>query len=805
LLRYFETTVTGINKVTNQLKAKEINDGASALKKLGLAVIGFAAMIVLASPLIIIAALVALPILAVIAGISFVYKIIGSSAKDIKKGAKALLEVSLSMVALSVGILALTFVSMINPVATLLGIGFIALTGLVFGIIGKFDDEVIDGAFAIGLVSISILVFTGAMWLWQKAKIDFVKSVLPLAGAVLILGVVWALAGAAIEFIAPGALAVALIGLSIWVLGMGLKKLMDVKFNKDQMEQFGNTAKELIKVYALAGLASPLILLGSGAFLGMGASLYSIAKGIDAISKVNLTSFDPTKLAQIITGISGAFAIAGSTNGQSGNLLTWLTGVELGPNNVERGIKSVLHAGEALTSISSGLKNFMRDAGTFNFNSKDPNSVTYKIEQVTTMISRVFAGIGKSANQSDSLWKHVFGTDFRKSDVENGIAAVRNSGDTLAGIAKGLSEWKNLDKFHLTPADFQIKQVGNQIVAGGLMSNIALILNAVRSVFGEIGKAEQDGKHNFFGFHWGEGDVERGINAVQGSGKELADIAASIAIFGKYNPQQIMVVSGNIRAIILSIPKAFIEAANIIKGREESIKGLSNFLKGAFSYIAEGISDIQKNFENKADTKGYIGRLGDDIANLLKQMTDKANPNTLVNFGKFASVIQTLAKNQDPFAKFQKSFGMFTKDMKTFAESFGKIDADKFDKFSTKLNYTNTNSTGDFTMLKTPTPVPTVTPTGNQVFKSTPTPVDNSFVGKAKSTVKDLIDAVTGNSPAPDRTPNAAISAPTPVNPTQSPIDYALLTSTLVDALKIAQLQVIPANPQQWSTAFHGG
>jgi hypothetical protein len=137
--------------------------------------------------------------------------------------------------------------------------------------------------------------------------------------------------------------------------------------------------------------------------LAIGTSLNSISTGLKALETVNINNFNPDKLARLITGISGAFAAAGSEEGTKFNLFTFVSGIELGPNAVKRGIQSTLQAGEALSSITKGVLEFSKISDKLNFDINSPNSITRKIVDVTTAISYVFAEIGKSGNESSSL------------------------------------------------------------------------------------------------------------------------------------------------------------------------------------------------------------------------------------------------------------------------------------------------------------------------------------------------------------------------------------------------------------------
>lgn len=76
----------------------------------------------------------------------------------------------------------------------------------------------------------------------------------------------------------------------------------------------------------------------------------------------------------------------------------------------------------------------------------------------------------------------MFGTDFKKSDTELGIRSVRNVGDTLTSIAKGVAAFSDLKKMGIRDNDFDAS------VKGSIANNIGYVVGMIHSVFASIGK-----------------------------------------------------------------------------------------------------------------------------------------------------------------------------------------------------------------------------------------------------------------------------------------------------------------------------
>ena len=202
------------------------------------------------------------------------------------------------------------------------GVGLLLLTGLAFAGIGLVDSQIKQGAVAVALMGLSLLVFSASVVLSSALIMtlpaDSGSGLLGVGLALVAFGTIFALTGLVSTQIIQGALAVGLMSLSLLAVGFTLGYVSE-QWNavpSDFVWKFPLFLVAMGGVYALAGYASPLIMSGALAFGLIGASVWVIGKGLESI--VSIADTDPqvmdnvgVLLKSMVNGVSGAFSDLG--------------------------------------------------------------------------------------------------------------------------------------------------------------------------------------------------------------------------------------------------------------------------------------------------------------------------------------------------------------------------------------------------------------------------------------------------------------------------------------------------------------
>jgi len=504
------------------------------------------------------------------------FAIIGKFDKPIKKGSLAMIFASLSILAIGGSIYA--FQKMNIKVAEVFTVALtVVVIGAAFGIAGIFAKAIAKGALvmilsgiAVGIIGFSMKLFAESLAVAQGAAgmggwefLGFVSA------TVAAIGVEMGLAGLAAPFIAAGAAAMILAGGAIYIIAEALKKFASVKFGPEESKQLtfalgavklafmGPPKKEGglwegFKGMIGGALDSGKMIATAAGYAAAGGALILVAKGLKAFKGVDFTEEDSAKMALALSSITAAFAQAGGEAANPGGLMGAVFGNTFSPNATEKGIDSVMDAGEALTGIAEGLIAFQElvDAEV------DFDVLGQAISTTIGFINTAFAeiGSGEPVAQGGFLGS-LF--DIKQSAVEEGIDSVMNAGDALTGIAKGLTAFQAL-----VEAEVDFDKVGKAI---------STTIGFIREAFAAVGGAEKVEAGGFWGSLLGikENAVQEGIKSVSGAGKELDLIASSLTKFQAMIEKDIN-WSALGRAISRSI--GFVQEAFAAIGRKKKVK-----------------------------------------------------------------------------------------------------------------------------------------------------------------------------------------------------------------------------------------
>jgi len=456
-------------------------------------------------------------ILMIIGAVALTMFIIGKQIGNIVQGALSLIIMGIGLFALSVGI---GFMRLAIP-SVEVGIGMIALIGgigLVFGVIGMAFANVALGGAAMIIAGVALIV----LGLGVMAMMHSLPTVEEGVGMLLLiggLGLVFGVAGLAAAFIALGAASMIVAGVALIVIGAGVAIMAAATkdVTMDQVLVMGAIIGGIGVAMAAAGLASPLILLGSVAMTAAGIAVLAISVGMAA-----LASIDFGKLGTISEKGNKAFNWSGEKGffgGKKSNFETAMgaiaDGMSLGPLSIlgiMAGAPVMILAGAALTSIALGLRVFTSAIGD-----TDLPSLSDNVQMIVSGLSETFAEVGASMG----------GPFWFTSDVYKGIQATRGMGTSLTGIAKGVQAMAMLrfptgfDK-EGNPTGYETIDLGTAVP--NLVANTKLIITGLSSAFAEVGESKAAQGSSWFS----SSSYEKGIEVVKQMGTPLFNLAKGV-------------------------------------------------------------------------------------------------------------------------------------------------------------------------------------------------------------------------------------------------------------------------------------
>ena len=579
--------------------------------------------------------------------------------KSFRRGGQALQSLAIGLIGITGGLalFQLAGITMETVGKSLLVVGGLSLIMVLISNIGK---SVLVGALGLMALGGSMILLSMGLSAFQDLNLEFgdVGIILATLGG---LAVVTGLAGVFAMPILLGSGALSVIGLSLASISGGLKSFSELDWDDGITDNLVNAITGISKAFSVLGFVETAVLATKITLLGSASgTLISLSSGLSAFKRADFNSTDADKMSYIIGSVSAAFAVAGSTDGTSNSVLSFFTGIDMSPNNVERGIHSVSGAGNALRSITDGLVAWrgVYDAG---FVSEDfqmgsdglpvSGTLLHNIYSVLTAFKAVFAEIGQSANTGTSLIKNIFGADFSESDVEQGIESVSGAGNIIKNIAQGLVEFKSLEKMGFSSEDFALGEDGLPI-KGSLLHNVYSVLTVIKSIFAEIGKSangESSWVKSIFGADFSESDVEQGIESVSGAGDVVVDISQALKNLSTI--ENIEEVTNNMINLITAFPVAAIEAYKVIKNSGIGFEELENFFENPYSKIVEVFSSVADTMLklDKTDGTGF-DKLGMGMSSIFTQVerisTVKGRMYSVMLFEKFVNSVEKLTKHK---------------------------------------------------------------------------------------------------------------------------------------------------------------
>jgi hypothetical protein len=476
------------------------------------------------------------------------------------------------------------------------------------------------------------------------------------AGLILLGPVMYAAVGGALLVLAPGLEAIKKVNfteddsLKLATMLAGVKTAFIGPPNEGGVSGFFKSIGG-----AISGAVDSVKMISAAAgFAAAGVALSKLSVGLKDYQKLDWTDSDSLRLTGVLSGITTAFAQAGGEAATPTGLFGAVFGNAFSPNATKKGIDSVMGAGKALTSIAEGLTAF----SALVDKDVDFEYIGKQIELTVGFIQRAFAAVAEEGNvEAGGFFNSLFG--IKKNKVKEGLDSVKGAGKSLNDIANGLTAfqalvekdidfnkvgkaisksvgfvqeafsavaeegnvqaggfWNSLFKIKKNKVQEGIKSVKGagaelkQIADGlatfsgiedpeGVAKKIKVVVGMVGNAFAAVGGMEQEDS-GFFGLiKWDENLVEKGIDAVDGAGSALIDIANGLNAFNKSDMDPIA-VSASISALLTSIGQTFADLYTTNPFISMQLDDFAEFIvtigdvaeKGQLDKAADGISKI---------------------------------------------------------------------------------------------------------------------------------------------------------------------------------------------------------------------
>lgn len=571
-----------------------------------------------------------LGILMVIGAVGLTMYIIGNQIGAIVKGALGLIIMGLGLFALAVGIgfMRLALPDPLEGMGMLLFIGALAL---VFGVAGMAVANIALGGLAMIIAGVALIVIgLGVMAI--MASLPTIEEGLGMLALIGGLALVFGVAGLAAAFIALGAASMMVAGVALIIIGAGVAIMAAAtkEVTMDQVLVMGAIIGGIGVAMAAAGLAAPLIILGSAAMTLAGVAVITIAAGLGALSLLNFA-----KLGTISEKGNKAFNWSGEKGffgGKKTNFETAMDaiadGMALGPLaiiGIMAGAPTLILAGAALTGIALGLRVFTAVIGDVDLPKLSDN-----VKMIVAGLADTFADVGrKYPGGGGGILAALTGSGGDKSVVAQGISAVGGMGKALTGIAKGVQAMAML-KFPTgfdkegNPTGFETIDLTSAVP--NLIANTKLLVAGLSSVFAEVGESKAAQGSSWFS----SSSYEKGIDVVKKMGTPLFNLANGVQAMANLkfptgydkdgNPTGFKAIGNvdglvkklakNTKALIIGLAGVFEDVGKSGVGQDGGWFSASNFEKGA--EIALALSDP---YASLADAVESVTKITSGISN----------------------------------------------------------------------------------------------------------------------------------------------------------------------------------------------
>lgn len=427
--------------------------------------------------------------------------------------------------------------------------GLIMMFGVEMSLLGPLSPLILMADAAMGVMGVTLDKFGFGVNSYAKSVkdsgIDW-KTVGKMAGLIMLFGAEFAAIGPVSPLILMADAAICVMGGSLYSIGLGIGRFAG-EINKSRVG-----VKTILKMAGIIGtfatefsalaLVSPFIMAGSAAGTAMGVALNSIGKGLQEFAAAKLQPKSVETFSKMMITLRDTFAVmagSGEAGGKGGILGTLIKGTiaAFSPSGVEKGIAVSKKMGDALYSIAKGLMQFQNGIGDQITDKEFMQQFADSVSTAVSSISSAFRTVGESwVSIKSPEPRTVFGKLFRRltagvfdvktrNSVEEGIRATRNMGDSLASIAKGLKEYKDL-----VPNE---KDAG---WVGAVANNIAIMLDALVAPLAKFGTVEESFevvKSQSSNISQGFASIQSAVDSTVNYNSKKVDIARAMENVGQ--------------------------------------------------------------------------------------------------------------------------------------------------------------------------------------------------------------------------------------------------------------------------------
>ena len=521
--------------------------------------------------------------------------------------------------ALSMGLVGLSLLSLTIPLAamaiTLNEFGdvlwklplFLLGTGTVFAIAGLASAEIALGALSFILVGASMWTMYYPLIAIAATLSEFGDVIWKFPLFLLATGTVYTLAGFASPFIALGAVAFALMGMSMWTMYHPLAKLgKSLHESYDDMIKFPWLLTKLGLGYAALGALALPIFAGSIAANRISSSIEKYADAFSTISQTNVSVYEVEEFGKSIEAITKSYA----------NALDNISVFDL-------------PATFTLNRLAGNLKLFSEAIGTWSevnsgWSSSDADILS---ETISGINAAMILGV------SPDYIKQKYGVEVTQGQMWLGLHATMSMGKNLTKLAKGVEEWKRI-------------KLGEDD-AKEIVDNIGLLLSTLPYSIAKVGKMyDSDDWTNLWGlFDHKDPEVERqkklqymngeifslrelklGLDWTEDIGDLLEELSDNIKFWkeAKIDRTDILRINTNIETMLEALPYSI---AKVGKFYDPDTDSASAFLT---SYIT-GQDYTRKEMEYGIEWSRGIGDVLGSLANGVKYWVEaKITPTQVV-------------------------------------------------------------------------------------------------------------------------------------------------------------------------------
>lgn len=607
-------TVWGISWVVSKVgQMKGIKQGSKAIKDIGNGLIGFglgitalaiASLIIIAKPMI-------LPVMALtLILIGGAIALLGLVAGPLKRGSKALKDTGIGLASFAIGVGVFALVATFIPWETIPKMGMILLVvGGVLGIIGVFSKQIKEGSIALAIAGGALVALSIGLLVFNYATTSIGTEGYALMAKVLIgIAAIFGLAGALLPKMMAGASALAMAGVALIALGVGLLVFNYAVSSIGSLEEVGMMVLAIggiSLVFAAAGVAAGFILPGAIALAVAGVALILLSAGLVLFSLV--WSMESTKDLFADSGQKGL--LGGSMSNFEVAITSIAYGMAINPITagfILLGSGALIVASVALMLSSVGVGMFAKMYEREQ--SKGLGSIFASKPGYTV---GGFLGLGEREGSNLEFAIESIARSFMLSPVQVGAMystapALIMAGFALSSIADGISDFvKVIDK--ISGGDLE-----------SVATKISTTLTVISQAFGAIG-ADSSPLGRLGGSllasiginvpgtdQYSPDEVKAGIAATRGMGDILVNVAKGVAAFAtmryvdsdgkeiRIGPEEQTKAIENIKMVMSTVPQAFgaIGSSTTSLGRFASklIEGATGFsIPTSGEYSAEAV------------------------------------------------------------------------------------------------------------------------------------------------------------------------------------------------------------------------